>query len=102
MKPSTRPFKPLALAATACAVTVTLAVVSPAAQAAVLNCDSASYPSSDWSACETANLAVNQGSEALLTAMSPQTAAATSAYQAQRALIPLTDPERQPNPSPAR
>jgi dienelactone hydrolase len=87
-------------------VTVTAALVAalctaaPATAATVINCAAAPYPSADWTACETANLAVSQGNQALVTTLLPQTTAATASYKAQLAARPLTDPERQPDLSP--
>lgn len=63
-------------------------------------CEQATFPSLQWTLCETQNILISQENEVPDAQMLPQTLAATLAYQATRLQTILADPERQPNPNP--
>ena len=62
-------------------------------------CELASYPSAQWTLCETQNVSISEEILAQNTAMLPATTAASATYQQARLNLAITDPERQPNPN---
>lgn len=87
--------------ASAVLATVLPFVPGGSAQAAGrLNCDSAVYPSTTWTACEAGNDGITTQNATDHVALMPALVAATLNYQMQRLATLMRDPERRPNPNP--
>lgn len=63
------------------------------------DCQDATYPSQQWTQCESANFASSNANEAGHTDLTAGLLVATAAFQQSRLTTLLADPERQPNPN---